>query len=492
MKKPPVLPLIAALLAGIAPMPLYSRTASKGQESKPDAEHPTSSVPGETKEQRDARMEWWRKARFGMFIHWGVYAVPAGYYQGNPVKGLSEWVMYQGKIPVNEYKAFAKNFDPVEFDAAKLVAAAKSTGMKYIIVTTKHHDGFAMFDSKASDWNIVKASPYGKDPIRALAEECRKQGVRLGFYYSHAQDWNNGGAIGLSMPRDPSNDSGAWDKEQLGLLDDYIEKVALPQVKELLTEYGPDTPAVLWWDTPKSITKERAAKFAGLVANLRPGLIQNDRLSNAKSEDDKKFYPGDTQTPEQYVPPEGYPGLDWESCMTVNDSWGFKRDDQHWKSAKELITNLVDIASKGGNYLLNVGPDAKGNIPSGCLKELSGVGDWMKNNGEAIYGTTGTPFGAEFGKPVEGKDGYGFKKMLSSLHEWRATKKPGHLYIFVFEWPKNGSLRIPAYDHTITAASLLADPSAKLTVKQNGKGITVKGLPSKSSDPIASVIDLKY
>lgn len=300
------------------------------------------------------------------------------------------------------------------------------------------------------------------------------------------------GAIGLSMPKDPEDDIGAWDKDQLGLLDNYIKNVALPQISELLTNYGPDTPAVLWWDTPKGITKDRAAKFAALVARLRPGLIQNNRLSNAKKEGDTKLFPGDTQTPEQYIPPEGYPGQDWESCMTVNDSWGFKKDDQHWKSSKALISDLVDIASKGGNYLLNVGPDANGDIPVECLRKLASVGKWMNVNGEAIYGTTGTPFGLEFGKPVEGRDGYGFKQMLSSLHAWRATKKPGHVYIFVFEWPKNGTINIPSYIHSFAGATLLADHSAKLTINQDCKGIAISGLPTKAPDPIASVIDLKY
>jgi alpha-L-fucosidase len=431
-------------------------------------------VPGETKEQRDARMAWWRDAKFGMFVHWGVYSVPAGYYQGKPVGFIGEWIMNSAKIPMAEYQKFAKEFNPTEFDAAKLVSAAKSAGMKYIVITSKHHDGFAMFDSKANDWNIVRATPYGKDPLKALAEECRKQGIKLGFYYSQAQDWNNGGAVMGQK----------WDKAQEHDMDDYIDKTVIPQVTEILTNYGPDTPAVIWWDTPENMTKERAAKIDAVVQKLRPGLIQNNRLGGGVA--------GDTETPEQSVPAQGFPGRDWETCMTMNDTWGFKKDDTNWKSTETIIRNLCDIASKGGNYLLNVGPDAKGNIPAESLKRLSEVSEWMRVNGDAIHGTTATPFGEELGKPVEGKSGYGDKVMVSSANAWRATKKPGHVYLIVFEWPKDGSFTVPALPQKVTKATLLSNPSTPLRISQDEKGITVTDLPAAAPDKIASVIDLSY
>ena len=219
--------------------------------------------PVETKEQRDARMGWWREAKFGMFVHWGVYSVPAGIYHDKPVNGIGEWIMNRGKIPMADYQAFAKEFNPVKFDAAQFVKTAKDAGMKYIVITAKHHDGFAMFQTKASPWNIVDATPFKRDPLKELAAACRDQGMRLGFYYSQAQDWNNGGAAS----------GGKWDPAQQHSMDDYIDKIAVPQVRELLTNYGKDIPAVLWWDTPTDMNKERADKLAAVVHELRPDLI---------------------------------------------------------------------------------------------------------------------------------------------------------------------------------------------------------------------------
>jgi alpha-L-fucosidase len=419
-------------------------------------------------------MGWWRDAKFGMFIHWGVYSVPAGYYKDQPVKGIGEWIMNKGKIPMTEYQQFAKDFTADKFDASQFVATAKNAGMKYIVITSKHHDGFAMFDTKVNGWNIVQATPFKQDPLKALAEECRKQGMKLGFYYSQAQDWNNGGSAA----------GGKWDKAQEHDMDDYIDKTAIPQIQEILTNYGADTPAVVWWDTPTDMTKERAARIDAVIQKLRPGLIQNNRLGGGIK--------GDTETPEQHIPPQGYPGRDWETCMTLNDTWGFKKDDQNWKSLETVIHNLCDIASKGGNYLLNVGPDSHGEIPTESVKRLAEVGTWMKVNGAAIYGSTATPFGAEAGafSPTE-KDKKG-QPLFKPEWKWRATQKPGHLYLIVFEWPSDGKFSVPAFAHKIQAAGLLADPSVKLTVTQDNKGVTVSGLPAKAPDAIASVIDLTY
>jgi len=427
----------------------------------------------ETKEQRDARMAWWRDAKFGMFIHWGVYSVPAGYYHGQPVAGIGEWIMNRGKIPMAEYQQFAREFNPTNFNADQWVKIAKNAGMKYIVITSKHHDGFAMFCSRASQWNICDTTPFGRDPLKELAAACRKQGIRLGFYYSQAQDWNNGGAAA----------GGKWDPAQEHSMDDYIDRTAVPQVREILTNYGPDIPAVLWWDTPRDMNYERAEKLYRVTQELRPDLIENNRLGGG--------FKGDTETPEQHIPAQGYPGRDWETCMTMNNTWGFKRDDNNWKSTETLIRNLCDIASKGGNYLLNVGPTSEGLIPPPSVERLAEVGGWMRTNGEAIYGTGPTPFGAEAGKLSEtDKDKNGKPKFITAW-DWRCTTKPRKIYLHIFKWPEHGKFGLPAVKTKITRAYLLADPKQrKLKYKQTDQGVTLM-LPEKAPDAIASVVCLE-
>lgn len=425
----------------------------------------------ETKEQRDARMAWWRDAKFGMFIHWGVYAVPAGFYQDNPVPGIGEWIMFKAKIPMAEYQLFAKEFNPVKYDAEAWVKLAKDAGMKYIVITTKHHDGFALFDTKVNDWNVVKATPYGKDLIQPLAEACRKHGIKLGFYYSQAQDWNNGGSV---------NSGKKWDKAQEHDMDEYIDKVAVPQVKEICSNYG-EFPDVIWWDTPNGMNTNRAQKLFDVVSALKPNVVQNDRLGAG--------FKGDTSTPEQKIPARGFPGRDWETCMTMNDTWGFKRDDHNWKSTQTIIRQLCDIASKGGNYLLNVGPTSEGLIPQPSIERLAEVGRWMKVNSEAIYGTTATPFGAEFGEAVKTKDGYGKDTTVSSANDWRSTSKPGKLFLIIFNWPTDGKFELPPVASKVTSARLLAGNEA-VKFSQSEKGVSLS-LPAKAPDAVASVICLE-
>lgn len=323
--------------------------------------------------------------------------------------------------------------------------------MKYIVITSKHHDGFAMFDSKASDWNIVKASPFGRDPLKELAAACRKHGIRLGFYYSQAQDWNNGGSAA----------GGHWDPKQDRDMTEYIRAVAVPQVREILSNYG--KVSILWWDTPYEMTKERADLLLPLL-KLQPGIITNNRLGGG--------YKGDTETPEQFVPATGYPGRDWETCMTMNDTWGFKSTDHNWKSSETLIRTLVDIASKGGNFLLNVGPTSLGEIPQPSVERLAAVGAWMKGNGAAIYGTTASPFKKlAWGRctKVLGKDG--------------AT-----LYLHVFDWPEDGKLLVPGLKSPVGAASLLVG-GAKLTCRNTAEGVEIV-VPAKAPDPVSSTVAL--
>jgi alpha-L-fucosidase len=411
----------------------------------------SAATPQESKQQRDKRMAWWRDARFGMFIHWGLYAVPAGTWKGKQIPSIGEWIMNNGKIPVTDYAKLATQFNPVKFNADQWVSIAKKAGMKYIVITSKHHDGFAMFHSKASPYNIYDATPFKRDPLKELAAACKKQGIRLGFYYSQCQDWHHPGGEACG---------GHWDKAQDGDFDRYLDTVATAQVKELLTNYGPL--AVLWWDTPTgAMTKERSAKLAALL-KLQPGLITNDRLGGG--------FQGDTNTPEQFIPATGYPGRDWETCMTLNDTWGFKSYDTNWKSTETLIRNLADIASKGGNYLLNVGPTAKGQIPEASVERLAQVGQWMAVNGQSIYGASASPF----------------KKL-----PWgRATQKPGKLYLHVFDWPQ-GDLLVPGLKNRVTDAYLLADTGkTALPVTTTKNGPTIK-LPAEAPDKIDSVVVLE-
>ncbi len=400
----------------------------------------------ESKSEKDARMKWWREARFGLFIHWGIYSVPAGSWNGKPVDGIGEWIMHNGRIPVADYARFAARFNPVKFDAEQWVLTAKNAGMKYIVITSKHHDGFAMFASRASTYNIVDATPFHRDPLKELAAACLKHGVKLGFYYSQAQDWHHPGGATFD---------GHWDKAQDGSMDDYLKKIALPQVREILSNYGPI--AVLWWDTPAQMTRNRAAQFLPLLA-LQPGIITNNRLGGG--------FPGDTETPEQFIPPTGFPGRDWETCMTMNDTWGFKSNDHNWKPAEMLIRNLVDIASKGGNYLLNVGPTSEGEIPQPSVERLAAIGRWLKVNGEAIHGTSASPF-----------------KRLA----WgRCTVRPGKLYLHVFDWPADGRLVVPM-SGKVTAASLLSQPEKPLDVTSTDEAVVIT-VPTSPPDPVASVI----
>ncbi len=388
---------------------------------------------------QDAKMAWWRVAKFGMFIHWGVYALPAN----------GEWIMNKRKIPVAEYQEYAKKFNPMKYDPKTWVKIARDTGMKYIVITAKHHDGFAMFDSKVSDWNIVARTPYQKDVLKPLAETCRKEDIRLGFYYSQAQDWSNGGsAIGEK-----------WDPAQNRDFDEYIDKIAVPQVRELLTNYGTDVPAILWWDTPQDMNATRAKPILDAVTTLRPDIVQNNRIGG---------YLGDYKTPENFVPVSGVSG-DWETCMTINNSWGYNKSDNHWKSSSTIIRKLADICSKGGNLLLNVGPTAEGEFPQPAVECLQGVGQWMKANGESIYGTKAGPF--------------------SHLSWGCSTRKGDLLYLHVFEWPKDGTLRVPLLCNA-KAAWLLTAPEKKLDVSGNGEHLTVR-VPSIAPDESDSVVILQ-
>src|SRR5947209_16945693 len=288
-------------------------------------------VSPEAKAKQDARMKWFREAKFGLFIHWGLYAIPAGEWKGQPIAGIGEWIMQRARIPVREYEQLARQFNSVQFDAARWVALARRAGQKYIVITAKHHDGFCMFDSKVSDYDIVDATPFGRVPIKELADECQKQGMRLGFYYSQTQDWHH-----------PGGDGNDWDCDEATKdFAGYVEQYVKPQVRELLTNYGPV--CLIWFDTPRRITPQQSRELVDLVHLLQPDCLVNGRIGNAL---------GDYAESRDNVIPTGALQSDWEVPATINDTWGFKTNDHNWKSPADLVRKLVDVASKGGNYLL--------------------------------------------------------------------------------------------------------------------------------------------
>jgi alpha-L-fucosidase len=430
----------------------------------------------ETPEQRNARMAWWHAARFGMFIHWGIYSVPAGTYHGQHVAGIGEWIMNNASIPVAEYASYANDFTASNFDADEWVSIAKNAGMKYIVITSKHHDGFAMFHTKVDGFNVFDATPFHRDPIAELAAACQRQGIKFGVYYSQCQDWHHPGGFAIKTHNRTAEH---WDPAQDGDYDAYLNNVAVPQVRELLSNYGPI--AVLWFDTARDMTPDRAERFLSLLS-LQPDIIVNDRLGGG--------FRGDTETPEQHIPPQGYPGRDWETCMTINDTWGYKSYDTDFKSTETLLHNLVDIASKGGNYLLNVGPTSQGVIPEPEVDRLKAIGAWLQINGESIYGTQGTPFGSEAGHfDPEKKDKHG-KPVYVTTWDWRCTTKPGKLFIHLLRWP-SPTFQLTGVKEKITRAYLLADPQqTNLDVLQNGDHVSVE-LPPTPPDNLDSVLVLE-
>ena len=426
---------------------------------------------------REKRLEWFREVKYGMFIHWGLYAIPAGEWKGQRSLGLGEWIMNRSKIPVAEYEQLAKQFNPVKFNPDEWVQLAQDAGMKYIVITSKHHDGFAMFKSAVSKYNIVDATPYKRDVLKALADACAKRGMRLGFYYSQSQDWHEKDGAGNTWDFGPDQGPGPENKE-LKNYDAYLRGKAEPQVKELLTGYGPV--ALIWFDTPRMMTPERGQRFADIVRQTQPNTLIDGRLG---TEGDYR------STGDNVIPPEASTEA-WETPATVNDTWGFRRDDTNWKSPGQVAFKLVDIVSKGGNYLLNVGPTAEGVIPQASADVLRTVGRWLKVNGEAVYGAGMSPFGEEFGEYTSknAKDVRGQKLFLPN-NEWRVTTKPGKLYITFFSEPR-APFDIPAMRNKMTRAYRLADKAPVALRTENGR--TTFDMPRPMLDPMATVVVVEF
>ncbi len=372
-------------------------------------------------------MQWWREARFGMFVHFGLYSTLGGEWKGKLV-GSHEWIRNNAKIPHEEYIRIADGFNPVALDVDGIVQMAKRAGQKYVVVTTKHHEGFSLWDSPSTTYDVM-ATPYRRDIMRQFADACRRHDMRLGWYYS-IMDWYHPDYL-------PRRD---WEARDASTAD-FSRYVAFmhAQLRELLTGYGRID--ILWFDGQWEATWTRAlaADVVRLCRALQPAVIINNRVgpgpvAGASATPDSAPL-GDFSTPELEVPARGLPGQDWESCMTMNDNWGYAKDDDHWKSPAQLVALLVETASKGGNLLLNIGPMGDGRVPQPSVDALGAVGEWMRVNGDAIYATSAS---------------------LVDTPACRTTTRERAINCFMERWAP-GPLLLPGIASAPVRARLLAD-----------------------------------
>lgn len=416
----------------------------------------------------DDRMEWWRDAKFGMFIHWGAYSIIGGERGEKIAGGGAEWAMDKLDYTIEEYEKFPAMFNPELFNADDWVKMAKDAGMKYIVITSKHHDGFALWDSQVSDYDIMDAAPFKRDIIRELAEASRKQGIKFGVYHSIV-DWHHPQAQGNLFP---NYNAGQKDQSVVNPeFPQYYKNYLKPQVKELLTNYGDID--VVWFDGDwiADYTSEMGKEMYSFIREMQPNTIINNRVDKGRKGmegmDMEGNFAGDFGTPEQEIPATGI-AEDWEACMTMNGTWGYKPDDTKWKSCEDLIQKLVDIVSKGGNFLLNIGPDGFGRFPSQSIRRLKAMGEWTDANGESVYGAKASPF---------------------DMPEWgRYTTKGGVIYAHVFDWPEDGKLKLHK-DLKLKKASLLVAPDTEIKINKTADG-SVLELPESAPDEIVTVVKL--
>lgn len=432
----------------------------------------------ETKTHRDERMQWWREARLGMFVHWGLYSAAEGVWDGKQYDGGVEWIQNQAGIPTDEYAAKLKPlFRPKPGFAKEWARLAKSMGAKYVVFTGKHHEGFSLDNSKTTTFDGKDFT--GRDLFKEIVQALRSEGLRVGVYYSMI-DWHHPdfpvNNTGLPHPLKHERNKSIANPDEGRDPARYIAYMHR-QVEEIVSNYG--TLDVLWWDWSSKETQGESWKARELMALVRqhqPKIVMNNRLYYSPNVEGDNlgifdFNKGDFTTPEQHIPATGMPGVDWEACMTLNGTWGYSQHDMKWKSAETLVCNTIDIASKGGNYLINAGPLADGSIPEAIRVRFLELGAWMKTYGESIYGTGANPLGAV---------------------AWgRITAKPGKLFLHIFDWPKNNQVLVPLNMARQTGAYMLADPKRRpLDCQSSDKGVTLTLLP-RFQNPYASVVVLE-
>jgi alpha-L-fucosidase len=403
-------------------------------------------------------LTWWREARFGMFIHWGLYSILGGEWGGRT--DYAEWIRNNAHIPIGEYDTLVGRFNPAGFDAGRWAGLARQAGMGYLTITTKHHDGFCLFDSKLTDY-CVRSTPFKRDIMREIAGACRREGIRPCWYHS-IMDWHHPDYL-------PRRDWEAETRPVGGARFARYQSYLHGQVTELLTNYGDI--GVMWFDGQweGTWTHEAGRALYQKCKALQPKVIVNNRVEGWSPVPITDPL-GDFRTPEQEIPATGWPGVDWESCITMNDNWGFNSHDHNFKSLRRLIELLVETASKGGNLLLNIGPKSDGTFPDESVERLEAIGRWMAVNGSAIHGTTASPF---------------------AHAPFRATSKSNQLNLFISNWTTDG-LPVPGLRTPIRKAYLLADPGRQaLGVSRTESGASL-ALPPAPPDPVCSVIVLEF
>jgi len=396
---------------------------------------------------RSERTQWWRDAKFGMFIHWGLYSIPAGEWKSDNVSGqkYSEWIMYQLKIPVKDYELLARKFNPVKFDSRQWVKIAKSAGMKYIVITSKHHDGFSMFGSKVTGYNVVDATPWHKDSLKELASACKEEGLKLGIYYSVDRDWHHPDAQGNYLKQ-----SNFWDypDENSKDFEKYLDTFAIPQLTELLTNYGKID--IIWFDDIGKKTDKQNQKIINLIRKYQPECLINSRLGEWNH-----YNYGDYREMNDNEILNKDVDYGWENPGTIGKSYAFNKYDTIWKSAGDLIHLFVTIVSEGGNYLLNVGPTADGVIPEQAQLRLREIGDWMNVYNASIYSTHAS-------------------KLLQP--DWgRITSKENKEFLHIFDLPSNKEIYLKDFVEKVEKVYFLADNKKnQLEFHQSHLGLTIK------------------